>query len=136
MIEKEKTAMEDSSLDARNSIAARTRVITPFIEIIAGMDANGEGKACMRTLLYVLPCGNDNPILSADITKQTGINTSAVKKAVRNMRIAGIPIASCTRGYYLCVTDAEKAKFRRYMTKKIITAAKVLDGFQCSEDGQ
>lgn len=51
MIEKENTAMEDSSLDARNSIAARTRVITPFIEIIAGMNGSGEVKACMRMRL-------------------------------------------------------------------------------------
>lgn len=128
--QKKNAVVEVTSLAASHPMTADQKVKVSFIQIIADADINAPAKSKMIQVLKTIPCGHHQPLHNTEIVQATGIDKASVKRLIRKMRIIGIPIASCNRGYYLCVNDFEVKQFTNTLAKRIETAARVIISFQ------
>lgn len=58
-------------------------------------------------LLEYIPTGQNNPITSRDLERLTGMSGAEIRGEIHRLRLAGHPIGSDTRGYFIATTAEE-----------------------------
>jgi hypothetical protein len=94
-----------------------------------GLHLEASEKAVLRAIRYQR--GLNNAISIAEVQKITDLDPRTIKESVRTLRMSfHIPIGSSkhsTRGgYFLMVTDADRAVWRRDVTDQIRAEVEVL----------
>ena len=74
-----------------------------------------------------------HPILSADITRQTGVSGVVIRAVVSVARREGQPIASGDRGYYMAQCAAELQGTIDHITGRYNALGAVLDGLRAAQ---
>lgn len=83
-----------------------------------------------KTIINLIPKGEDNRITSTEIKKLIGLNGATIRKCINQMRANFIPIASDSRGYFFAENQQELDHTIAQINSRIHNMIKAREGLK------
>ena len=129
MRKKKRPDAETICLPATLTASVSENDLWSFFKRIIASDRSKVEKKRMCYILRALPEGHESPVRTPDLMETTGYSLGILKTTIRHMRVIGIPVASSSKGYYLCVSDNERQMFYETLMRRIRTAVEESECF-------